>query len=76
MTYLGGIFYSIQLLPEFWQQTSLANPILYMINAFRFGFLGVSDISLALAFAVIIAFIVALFSVCLSLLNRGIGIRQ
>ena len=47
-----------------------------MINAFRFGFLGVSDISLALAFAVIIAFIVALFSVCLSLLNRGIGIRQ
>ncbi len=76
LTYLGGIFYSIQLLPEFWQQASLANPILYMINAFRFGFLGVTDINLSLAFAVIVGFIVILFGVCMTLLNRGTGIRE
>jgi len=76
LTYLGGIFYSIQLLPEFWQQVSLGNPILYMINSFRYGFLGVSDIDLSLAISVIVFFIVILFSFCLVLLNRGTGIRQ
>jgi ABC-2 type transport system permease protein len=76
LTYLGGIFYSISLLPEFWQNVSLANPILYMINAFRYGFLGVSDIPIGLAFSVIITCIVVLFSACMALLNRGIGIRQ
>ncbi len=76
LTYLGGIFYSIQLLPEFWQQVSLANPILYIINAFRYGFLGVSDINITLAFTVIIVFILLLFSICMSLLNRGTGIRE
>ena len=75
LTYLGGIFYSIQLLPEFWQTVSLANPILYMINAFRFGFLGVSDIDIGVAFSVIISFIVVLFTTCMILLNRGTGIR-
>ncbi len=76
LTYLGGIFYSIQLLPEFWQNASLINPILYMINSFRFGFLGVSDIDLTLALSIIILFIIVLFSSCLTLLNRGIGIRN
>ena len=76
LTYLGGIFYSIQLLPEFWQQASLGNPILYMINSFRYGFLGVSDIDLGIAFSVIIFFIVVLFSISMALLNRGTGIRQ
>lgn len=76
LTYLGGIFYSIQLLPEFWQQVSLINPILYMINSFRFGFLGITDIELTLALSIIIIFIVILFSACMSLLNRGVGIRQ
>jgi len=76
LTYLGGIFYSISLLPEFWQTASLANPILYIINAFRFGILGVSDIDVALAFTIIVAFVVTLAALALFLLNRGIGIKN
>ncbi len=76
LTYLGGIFYSINLLPEFWQNLSLANPILYMINAFRFGFLGISDINLWVSYFIICLFIAALFAFNLHLLNRGYGIRS
>ncbi|MBD3670936.1 MAG: ABC transporter permease [Gammaproteobacteria bacterium] len=76
LTYLGGVFYSINLLPEFWQWASKANPILYMVNAFRYGILGISDIDVTTALALICAFIVALFWFCLSLLQRGIGIRN
>lgn len=76
LTYLGGIFYSIRLLPEFWQQVSLSNPILYMVNSFRYGFRGISDIELSTAIAVILFFILVLFSICMTLLNRGTGIRQ
>ncbi len=76
LTYLGGIFYSINLLPEFWQNVSLANPILYMINAFRYGFIGVSDIHLAVSYSIILAFIAVLYLYCLRLLNRGVGIRS
>ncbi len=75
LTYLGGVFYSIRLLPDFWQGVSLANPILYMINAFRHGFLGVSDISLWSSYALIFGAIVFLAWFCLHLLNRGHGIR-
>ncbi len=75
LTYLGGVFYSIHLLPEFWQTASLANPILYMVNAFRFGILGVSDIPIGTAFAIIIGFIVVLYSIGLYVLHKGIGIR-
>ena len=75
LTYLGGIFYSIKMLPEFWQDVSLINPILYMINAFRYGLLGVSDIELGTAFIIIIGFIITLFSFSLRLLNKGIGIK-
>jgi ABC-2 type transport system permease protein len=76
LTYLGGIFYSISMLPEFWQQVSLANPILYMVNAFRYGFLGISDISLWTSFAITAGFIIVMWSVSLHLLNRGYGIRS
>jgi len=75
LTYLGGIFYSISMLPDFWQTLSLANPILYMVNAFRYGFLGVSDIKLGTSYAIIIAFIVALYTFSLYLLRKGHGIR-
>jgi len=75
LTYLGGIFYSIKMLPEFWQTVSMVNPILYMINAFRYGLLGVSDIDLTTAFAIIIGFIVALFYFSLRLLRLGIGLK-
>jgi len=76
LTYLGGIFYSIRLLPDIWQQVSLVNPILYMVNSFRYGFRGSSDIDLGTALVVILVFIACLFAICLTLLERGIGIRQ
>jgi len=76
LTYLGGIFYSIRLLPETWQQVSLINPILYMVNSFRFGFRGVSDIGMGTAIMVILFFIVILFVFCMTLLKRGTGIRH
>jgi ABC-2 type transport system permease protein len=75
LTYLGGVFYSISLLPEFWQKVSLANPILYMVNTFRYGILGTSDVSLTVAFAVIGLFVIVLASICLLLLHRGVGLR-
>ncbi len=76
LTYLGGIFYSIKLLPEFWQTVSLGNPILYMVNSFRYGFRGSSDIDLFTAILVILFFISLLFTTSLILLARGTGIRQ
>jgi len=76
LTYLGGIFYSIKMLPDFWQTVSLGNPILYMVNSFRYGFRGSSDIDIATALLVILFFIAVLFTVCMTLLSRGIGIRQ
>jgi len=76
LTYLGGVFYSISLLPEFWQKVSLANPILYMVNAFRYGILGTSDISIGYAYFIVVLFVVGLFTICLVLLNRGVGIRE
>lgn len=76
LTYLGGVFYSIELLPAFWQKVSLANPILYMVNVFRYGILGVSDVNLAFALSMIVGFILVLFFVALHLLQRGKGIRH
>ena len=76
LTYLGGVFYSISLLPEFWQHVSQINPILYMVNTFRYGILGVSDINIGVAYAMIIGVIVILFSYSMYLLNTGKGIRQ
>jgi ABC-2 type transport system permease protein len=76
LTYLGGVFYSISMLPEFWQRVSLANPVLYMVNAFRYGLLGVSDISLWLALAIILGFILVLGAFAMWLLARGVGIKS
>jgi ABC-2 type transport system permease protein len=76
LTYLGGIFYSIEMLPGFWQQVSYFNPIMYMINAMRYGMLGVSDIDIVTAFSIIGLFLIALFSFSLYLLHKGIGIRS
>jgi len=76
LTYLGGIFYTISMLPEFWQKVSLVNPILYMVNAFRYGILGASDIDIVYSYLIIIAFILVLFGVCLYLLEKGHGIRK
>lgn len=76
LTYLGGVFYSLSLLPEFWQYVSQINPIVYMVNAFRYGFLGVSDVNLVFAFSVIIGFIVVFFSFAMYLINKGTGLRS
>ena len=76
LTYLGGIFYSIDLLPGIWQKVSLFNPILYMINAFRYGMLGVSDINVTYALGMIGVFVVAMSAFCLYLLNKGIGLKS
>lgn len=76
LIYLGGVFYSIDLLPEFWQQISKLNPILYMVNTFRYGMLGISDTNIQTAFAIIVLFNIALFSLCLYLLNKGVGIKS
>ncbi len=76
LTYLGGIFYSVEMLPEFWANASLANPILYMINTFRYGLLGVTDIDLSIAYSVIIGFIVVFYSYSLWLLKKGVGTRS
>jgi len=76
LTYLGGVFYSISLLPEFWQSVSRANPILYMVNAFRYGVLGTSDIPIGTAYAIIFVAIALLYTFSLYLLNKGIGIRE
>jgi ABC-2 type transport system permease protein len=75
LTYLGGVFYSISLLPEFWQKLSYINPIFYIVNAFRYTMLGYSDVSITTSLLMITSFIVVLYSFCLWLLNKGIGIR-
>lgn len=76
LTYLGGVFYTIQLLPGWAQHISHANPILYMVNAFRFGFLGVSDVNVGLAYGIMIAAAVVLYASCVWLLSRGVGTRE
>jgi len=76
LTYLGGVFYSIQMLPEFWQTVSKLNPVLYMISGFRYGILGSSDIPLWTSFSVIITFIMVLGTIAMVLLNRGVGIKH
>ncbi len=76
LTYLGGVFYSITLLPDFWQGVSHFNPVFYMINAFRYGFLGISDVSLVWSFSVIAVFTAGLYGLVSLLLKNGVGIRS
>ena len=75
LTYLGGVFYSIDLLPPFWRQVSLGNPVFYMVNAFRYAVLGQSDVRPGIALAVILGLIEVLFVACIALMRRGTGLR-
>lgn len=75
LTYLGGVFYSVELLPQPWQTLSYANPILYMVNAVRFAVLGVSDIPVESALALIVVFIVVFAWLSVHLMRRGFGIK-
>jgi ABC-2 type transport system permease protein len=76
LTYFGGVFYSVDLLPEWAQKVSMVNPILHMVNAFRYGFLGTSDVNVAGAFAIMVVLVVSLYLWALVLLNRGSGTRD
>lgn len=76
LTYLGGVFYSIDKLPVFFKYLSLANPILYMVNAFRFGFLGITDVSIAVSFTVMIGFTILMLILTLWLFARGTGLKN
>ncbi|CAB1274456.1 ABC transporter permease [Candidatus Nitrosacidococcus tergens] len=75
LTYLGGVFYSIKLMPAFGQVASLFNPIFYMVNGFRYGMLGSSDVNIQVALAIILFFLIVLSITALYLLNKGVGIR-
>ena len=76
LTYLGGVFYSVDLLPQPWHAISMANPIVYMVNAFRYGLLGTSDVDLGVSFAVMIGFAIGLAALGMILLKRGVGLRS
>ncbi len=76
LSYLGGVFYSVTMLPDIWQTISIANPILYMVNAFRYGFIGVTDIDIQLAFIMTGGFITVLALFSLYLLHKGTGIKN
>ncbi|MGL4938026.1 ABC transporter permease [Shewanella sp.] len=76
LTYLGGVFYALSLLPSFWQGVSALNPVVYMINVFRYGFLGFADISVPLSMGIMVGFCAALWAVAYYLISRGIGLRS
>jgi ABC-2 type transport system permease protein len=76
LTYFGGVFYSVSMLPPWAQTLSFANPILHMVNAFRYGFLGASDVHVTGAFVLMSVLAVTMFAFCVSLLDRGVGIRD
>jgi ABC-2 type transport system permease protein len=76
LTYLGGVFYSVSLLPGWARTISYLNPILYMVNSFRYGFLGVSDIDVGVAFMLMIAAVVVMFTTAVILMERGTGTRE
>ncbi len=76
LTYFGGVFYSVELLPEWAQKLSFVNPILHMVNAFRYGFLGVTDVNVVLAFSIMLLAVAVLFTAAVTMMNRGFGIRE
>jgi ABC-2 type transport system permease protein len=76
LTYLGGVFYSLTLLPEVWQWVSKANPIVYMVNGFRYGFLGASDVPFMTSIIVLVVFNIVMLTLAYSLIKRGVGIRS
>jgi ABC-2 type transport system permease protein len=76
LIYLGGVFYSMDLLPEFWANVSRINPLVYVVNGFRYGILGVSDVDVTFSFGMILLFTIVAFMYCMHLLNTGTRLRQ
>lgn len=75
LTYLGGVFYSIQLLPDMWQKVSYANPVLYLVNGFRYGFLGVTDVPMTASLGVLFGFFIVMLGTVLIFFNKKLGTR-
>ena len=75
LTYLGGVFYSVDLLPPMWRTLTYFNPIFYMVSGFRYAMSGVSDINIQSAIAVLLVLVCALYSICIWLLHKGVGIK-
>lgn len=76
LTYLGGVFYSISMLPPIWQAISKVNPIVYMISGFRYGFLGTTDVPILVSVLILVLFIIVLYSICWKLIEKGRGLRS
>lgn len=76
LTYLGGVFYAISMLPPFWQAVSKINPIVYMVSGFRYGFLGQTDVPIAFSLSILVLFTIILYSICWYLINKGRGLRS
>lgn len=76
LTYLGGVFYAISMLPPFWQAVSKINPIVYMISGFRYGFLGTIDVPIAFSIFILVLFIAVLYTICWYLIDKGHGLRS
>ncbi|GCF95705.1 transport permease protein [Enterococcus florum] len=76
LTYLGGVFYAISMLPPIWQAVSKINPIVYMISGFRYGFLGLMDVPIVFSMLILILFISVLYIVCWRLIEKGRGLRS
>lgn len=76
LTYFGGVFYSVELLPAFWQKATYFNPIFYMVSGFRYGMLGIADVAIEYVLYVLIAAIIVLYSFCMWLLHKGVGVKS
>lgn len=76
LTYLGGVFYAISMLPPFWQAVSKINPIVYMISGFRYGFLGTIDVPITFSLLILVLFVAVLYAVCWYLIDKGRGLRS
>ncbi|OGG79905.1 ABC transporter permease [Candidatus Kaiserbacteria bacterium RIFCSPLOWO2_01_FULL_54_13] len=76
LVYLGGIFYSIHTLPDWWQAITYANPLFYLVNGFRYGFLGMADVSLAISTGILFGMIVVLVAINWYFIKTGLGLRQ
>jgi ABC-2 type transport system permease protein len=76
MVYLGGVFYSVHTLPDWWQTMTYANPLFYLINGFRYGFLGITDVSLYVSVGMLLSLVVALVAINSYLIRTGLGLKQ
>lgn len=76
LTYLGGVFYSVDLLPRFWQIVSSFNPVLYMVNGFRWGLLGIADVQISIALWILLIAVIICYGICWWMMERGIGIKS